>query len=121
CPPPPLPHPATEPASLPTSLCREGGMSRFHRIVYGHPIASLLLFWVLVPGAILAVAIIGQVQNQQSINRTQRLAESVDDRVTNVLCNLTESAWLERGRIMDGLVLATIRFVNQNPQQGNYQ
>lgn len=89
------------------------------RYVDKYPVFSLILFWVIVPLAILAIAVTGQVQNRNRTNEAKRLATHVDNRVNTTLCQLTQGAWLERGRIIDGLTLAAIRFVKQNPQPGD--
>jgi hypothetical protein len=89
------------------------------RYVDTKPWVSLVLFWFVVPAMILIIAIVTQVQFQNQQNRTEALAKSVDERVNMILCNLTQGAWLERGRIIDGLVLATIRFVERNPLPGD--
>lgn len=44
------------------------------RYVDRHPVVSLILFWVIVPLAIFAIAVTGQVQNRHQLNRTKRLA-----------------------------------------------
>lgn len=44
------------------------------RYVDRHPLVSLLLFWLVVPLAIFAVAVTSQVQNRHQLNRTKRLA-----------------------------------------------
>ncbi len=85
-----------------------------------HPKLSLFLFWLAIPAVMLTIVVFTQVQNSNQANKTQALTDRLDERVTQTLCQLTQGAWLERGRIIDGLVLATIGFVEANPQAGVY-
>jgi len=75
------------------------------------------VYVLVIVGAFFAV--LGTDQNlTDNLDTTDARVAKLQQQVDTLLCAVTVQAWKERGRIIDGLTLASIRFVEHSTLPG---